>query len=138
MKIDRPQGPDSAKRGKLRGRKRCRTSTRIVISNYYWCKSFVDDLIGTGYCTCESRLVLRSTEIQPLFYDLFSSPPSLESLLGLHSSANPGLQQLVLTDCPDCLLEISILPITPVFIDWGFGVLGFWGFGVRSFRVLEL
>ena len=26
-------------------------------------KSFVDDLTGTGYCTCESRLVLRSTEV---------------------------------------------------------------------------
>ena len=29
---------------------------------------------GTGYCTCESRLVLRSTEVQPLFYDLFHPP----------------------------------------------------------------
>jgi hypothetical protein len=37
-------------------------------------KSFVDDSDGTGYCTCESRLVLRSTEIKPLFRDLCKKP----------------------------------------------------------------
>ena len=34
-------------------------------------KSFVDDSDGTGYCKCESRLVLRSTEIKPLSLDLY-------------------------------------------------------------------
>jgi len=48
----------------LRGRKRQRTWLQIVISNYYRDKSLVDDLTGTGYCKYESRLVLRSTEIQ--------------------------------------------------------------------------
>ena len=57
---------------------------QIVISNYYRDKSLVDDLTGTGYCKYESRLVLRSTEIQPLFYDLFINPPVKISLLGLH------------------------------------------------------
>ena len=68
----------------LRGRKRQRTWLQIVISNYYRDKSLVDDLTGTGYCKYESRLVLRSTEIQPLFYDLFINPPSILSLLGLY------------------------------------------------------
>jgi len=31
-------------------------------------KSFVDDFDWTGYCKYESRLVLRSTEIKPLFH----------------------------------------------------------------------
>ena len=60
--------PSSEKWQKLAGRKRQVTWLRIVISNYYRDKSLVDDLIGTGYCTYESRLVLRSTEIKPLFY----------------------------------------------------------------------
>jgi hypothetical protein len=30
-------------------------------------RSIVDDSIETGYCTYESKLVLRSTEIQPVF-----------------------------------------------------------------------
>ena len=67
----------------LVGRKRQITWLRIVISNYYRDKSLVDDLTGTGYCKYESRLVLRSTEIQPLFYDLFINPPLKISLLGL-------------------------------------------------------
>jgi len=61
---------NSEKCQKLFGRKRPATLVRIVISNYYRDKSLVDDLTGTGYCKYESRLVLRSTEIQPLFYDL--------------------------------------------------------------------
>ena len=65
----------SEKWQKLASRKRQVTWLRIVISNYYRDKSLVDDLIGTGYCKYESRLVLRSTEIQPLFYDLFINPP---------------------------------------------------------------
>lgn len=75
--------PNSEKRRKLCCRKRRWTSVQIVISNYYRDKSLVDDLIGTGYCKYESRLVLRSTEIQPSFYDLFINPPSYLSLLGL-------------------------------------------------------
>ena len=47
---------------------------RIVISNYYRDKSLVDDLTGTGYCKSVSSLVLRTSEIQPLFYDLFIPP----------------------------------------------------------------
>ena len=73
----------SEKWQKLQGRKRPGTWLRIVISNYYRDKSLVDDLTGTGYCKYESRLVLRSTEIQPLFYDLFINPPVYLSLLGL-------------------------------------------------------
>ncbi len=75
--------PNSEKCRKLFCRKRRGTSVQIVISNYYRDKSLVDDLIGTGYCKYESRLVLRSTEIQPSFYDLFINPPSYLSLLGL-------------------------------------------------------
>ena len=67
---------NSEKFSMLAGRKRQVTWERIVISNYYRDKSLVDDLIGTGYCKYESRLVLRSTEIQPSFYDLFINPPS--------------------------------------------------------------
>ena len=33
-------------------------------------KSFVDDLIQTGYCKHVSDLVLQTAEIQPLFCDL--------------------------------------------------------------------
>ena len=67
----------------LAGHKSQATWLRIVISNYYRDKSLVDDLTGTGYCKYESRLVLRSTEIQPLFYDLFINPPVIYPLLGL-------------------------------------------------------
>jgi hypothetical protein len=31
--------------------------------DYFRDKSLVDDLTGTGYCTCWSRLVLRLTEV---------------------------------------------------------------------------
>ena len=58
---------NSDKFSMLVGRKRQITWERIVISNYYRDKSLVDDLTGTGYCKYESRLVLRSTEIKPLF-----------------------------------------------------------------------
>ena len=51
--------------------------------DYYRDKSLADDLIGTEYCKFESRLALRSTEIQLLFYDLFINPPADLSLLGL-------------------------------------------------------
>lgn len=34
-------------------------------------KSIVDDFDGSGDCKCESSLVLRSTEIFPVFSDLF-------------------------------------------------------------------
>ena len=54
--------------------------------DYHRDKSLVDDLNGTGYCKYESRLVLRSTEIHPGFYDLFINPPVLLLLLGLHAS----------------------------------------------------
>ena len=47
--------------------------------DYYLNKSLVDDLIGTEYCKYESRLVLRSTEIYLLFYDLFQPPCILSS-----------------------------------------------------------
>ena len=47
----------------------------IVISNYYQLKSLADDLIATGYCTFESKPVLRSTEILPTLYDLIINPP---------------------------------------------------------------
>ena len=50
---------------------------------YHHDKSLVDDLIGTGYCKHVSRLVLRTAEIHPGFYDLFINPPVLLSLLGL-------------------------------------------------------
>jgi len=63
----------SEKRQMLLGHKSQGTWFRIVISNYYRDKSLVDDLTGTGYCKYESRLVLRSTEIQPLFYDLLKN-----------------------------------------------------------------
>jgi ATPase subunit of ABC transporter with duplicated ATPase domains len=48
-------------------RKRQSPAVRITISNYCRHKSLVDDLTGTGYCTCESSFMLRSTEIQPVF-----------------------------------------------------------------------
>jgi hypothetical protein len=74
---------NSEKTLKLAGQKGQVTWRRIVISKYYRDKSLADDLNGTGYCTCESSLVLRSTEIHPAFYDLFINPPSDLSLLGL-------------------------------------------------------
>ena len=54
----------------------CLAFLEIVISNYYHFKSLADDLIGIGYCKHESRLVLRSAEILPAFYDLIINPPS--------------------------------------------------------------
>ena len=59
-------------------------------------KSFVDDLTGTGYCKCESRLVLRSTEVQPLFYDLFHPPC-------YHFSAGVTTKE---RDCPEPLKRL--------------------------------
>src|SRR5574339_655963 len=83
----------------------------IVISNYYLCKSFVDDLIGTGYCTCESGLVPRSTEIQPLFYDLFFHPPFSPFSAGVaveQSALLPCLQVLVIVTLPKEMFDLCI------------------------------
>ena len=44
------------------------TSYVNTIYNVGWVKSFVDDLKRTGYCKHESSLVLRSAEVQPLFW----------------------------------------------------------------------
>ena len=78
--------------------------------DYHHDKSLVDDLIGTGYCKYESRLVLRSTEIHPCFYDLFINPPVDLSLLGLH------LKQIYTHTQSNRLM-------------------GFWGFGVFKYSI---
>jgi hypothetical protein len=82
-------------------------------------KSFVDDSDGTGYCTCESRLVLRSTEIKPLFRDLWlpqtaradlrskenlaSHPPQTTHNTKQHKQKNPSTNPN--TQTPITLME---------------------------------
>ena len=62
-------------------------------------KSFVDDSDGTGYCTCESRLVLRSTEIKPLFRDLWLPQTARADLRSKENLAShpPTTQQTTTT-----------------------------------------
>ena len=67
-------------------RKRPLTQCGIVISNCCRDKSLVDDLTGTEYCKYVSRPVLRTTEIQLVFYDLFIKPPCLLSSAGVVNS----------------------------------------------------
>ena len=57
---------------------RLRPNTKIDrLSGTEFDKSFVDDFAKTGNCTCERFLVFRSTEVQPMFYDLYKICGSL-------------------------------------------------------------
>ena len=89
------------------------TYWEIVISNYYQLKSLADDLIGTGYCKHESRLVLRSAEILPTFYDLIINPPCYLISAGVAIRLNYA-------HYTNYIYFIQILK-------YHFGVLGFWG-----------
>ena len=67
-----------------------KAGVRVAVRNfdYHHDKSLVDDLTGTGYCKHVSRLVLRTAEIHPGFYDLFINPPVFSPLLGLQLHLN--------------------------------------------------
>ena len=54
-------------------------------------KSIVDDFVRTGYCKHESRLVLRSAEIKPLFYDLFIESTIFNNILLVSSDVTFSL-----------------------------------------------
>ena len=64
----------------------CGTRRAIIAISHIWgATSIADDFGATRYCKCESRLVLRSTKIQPALYDVFFSPRFLPACWAIPS-----------------------------------------------------